>query len=856
MSIKDYQAKRDFGKTTEPNDTSVPKGEERIFVIHKHDATNLHYDLRLQVGGVLKSWAVPKGPSLDPEEKRLAIQVEDHPLSYSTFENVIPKGQYGAGEVIIWDRGVWHGPKFAEKEINSGKLKFELDGVKLHGGWTLVQMRGEGNEQGKNWLLIKEKDEHARKESEDAITESMPESVKSGRTLADLRSGDMDDKEAGSADDPSLFWKSLAQKVPGAREAEWPGFIKVQLATLTEQIPITEDWLHEVKFDGYRLMALLHGGSVQLYTRNENDWSEKYPSLCRAMEALPVADAIIDGEVVVLGPDGISDFQALHNLSEQADVFYYAFDLLYLTGFDLRGAPLVERKRLLQSLLSAADQRAMRFSQHTIGKGNAVYKNACQLGLEGIISKRADSIYASARTKMWRKVKCFHRQEFVIGGYTDPEGSRVGFGALVLGDYDDDVKLVYAGRVGTGFNDQQLKRLSAKLRKLEVKQTPFDECPQGKQLDKVHWVAPELVAEVRFIKWTDDKLIRQGSFKGLREDKDPQQVRREDMKDKKVSSYIDEALQALRSGDHYAPEDSNRVAFAGIRLSNPDRVLWPEQGLTKRMLASYYEYIGDRMLPYISDRPLSLLRCPQGYGKECFFQKNYNDSIDKPIKTVALEQEDGEKATYMAIDDVAGLIELAQIGTLELHPWSSRTDRLEQPDVVIFDLDPDPGIEWQRVIEAARQVRAVLLAHGLTSFVKTSGGKGLHVFAPLVRRVGWEPVKAFAKGVVTQMSREAPDRYVTTSTKSKRKGKIFIDYLRNNRGATSVAVYSTRARSGAPISTPLTWGELDDLTSAHQYHMGNIRQRVDNLPDDPWDGYFNLRQSITKKMLAAVEKFS
>jgi len=854
MSIKDYKAKRDFSKTTEPDDSAVAKGGERIFVIHKHDATNLHYDLRLQVGGVLKSWAVPKGPSLDPEEKRLAVQVEDHPLSYSTFENVIPKGQYGAGEVIVWDRGVWYGPKSAEKEINSGKLKFELVGVKLHGSWTLVKMRGEGNEQGKNWLLIKEKDEHARKESEDAITESMPESVKSGRTLADLRSGDMNDKEADSADTTSLFWKSLARKVPGVREAEWPGFIKFQLASFTEQVPITEDWLHEVKFDGYRLMALLHGGRVQLYTRNEYDWSEKYPFLCRAMEALPVADAIIDGEVVVLGPDGISDFQALHHLSEQTDVFYYAFDLLYLTGFDLRNAPLVERKRLLQALLSAADQRTMRFSQHTIGKGNAVYKNACQLGLEGVISKRADSIYASTRTKTWRKVKCFHRQEFVVGGYTDPEGSRVGFGALVLGDYDDDGKLVYAGRVGTGFNDQQLKRLSAKLRKLEVRQTPFDEPPQGKQLDKVHWVAPELVVEVSFIDWTNEKLIRQGSFKGLREDKDPQKIRREDMKDKKVSSSIDEVQQALRSGDRYAPEDSNRVAFAGIRLSNPDRVLWPEQGVTKRALASYYEYICDRMLPYIANRPLSLLRCPQGHAKQCFFQKNYNDSIGKPIKTVALEQKDGEKATYMAIDDVAGLIELAQIGTLELHPWSSRTDRLEQPDVVIFDLDPDPGIEWKRVIEAARKVRAVLLAYGLTSFVKTSGGKGLHVFAPLVRRGGWESVKACAKGVATQMSREAPDLYVATSTKSKRKGKIFIDYLRNNRGATNVAVYSTRARSGAPISTPLTWDELDNLTSAYQYHMGNIRQRVDNLPD-PWDGYFSQRQSITKINLAAVEKF-
>lgn len=856
MSLKDYQAKRDFNKTSEPNETTAPEEDERIFVIHKHDATNLHYDLRLQVGDVLKSWAVPKGPSLNPDEKRLAIQVEDHPLSYSTFEDVIPEGQYGAGEVIIWDRGVWQGPQSAEEKIKSGKLKFELDGVKLHGGWTLVQMHGEENEGGKNWLLIKEDDEHARKESEDAITESMPESVKSGRTLADLRAGNTGNSVAGHEDDPRLFWESQATKMAGAREADWPGFIKVQLATLTEKVPSTGDWLHEVKFDGYRLMALLHGGSVRLYTRNENDWSDKYPSVCRAIEALHVQDAIIDGEVVALGPDGISDFQALRHVSEHGVVFYYAFDLLYLTGFDLRRAPLIERKRLLGALLSAADQKTLRYSQHTIGKGNAVYKNACQLGLEGIISKRTDSSYASARTRTWRKVKCFHRQEFVIGGYTDPEGSRIGFGALVLGYYDDDGRLVYAGRVGTGFNDQLLKRLSEKVRKLEVQQTPFDDSPQGKQLDKVHWVEPELVADVRFIKWTDDKLVRQGSFKGLREDKDPQDVRREAVNDKKASLAIEVALQELQSRHQYTPEESTRVEFAGIRLSSPDRVLWPEQGLTKRALASYYEYIGEKMLPYIADRPLSLLRCPRGHAKECFFQKNYNDSIDEPIKTVKLEQKDGEKATYMAIGNLAGLIELAQLGSLELHPWGSRTDRLERPDVVIFDLDPGPAVAWERVIEAATQVRALLSAYELTSYVKTSGGKGLHVLAPLVRRVGWDSVKAFARGIARQMAREAPGRYVSSSSKSKREGKIFIDYLRNNRGATNVAVYSTRARSGAPISTPLKWEELDNLTSAKQYHMGNIRHRVDNLPGDPWEGYFSQRQSITKKMLAAVEKFN
>ncbi|MFW5714443.1 MAG: DNA ligase D [Brevefilum sp.] len=848
MSLKDYRSKRDFSKTSEPSEKAVPEGDEHIFVIHKHGATRLHYDLRLQVGDVLKSWAVPKGPSLDPEEKRLAILVEDHPLSYSTFEDVIPEGQYGAGEVILWDQGIWHGPESAEEAIKSGKLNFELEGVKLHGGWTLVQMRGEENEDGKNWLLIKQDDAHARRESENAITESMPESVKSGRTLEDLRTGKKDGVLEGQEDDPRLFWKSLAQKLDRSRDAEWPGFIKVQLASLTEKVPGTEDWLHEVKFDGYRLMALLHDGAVRLFTRNENDWSDKYPSVCRTIEALPVQDAIIDGEVVALGPDGISDFQALNHLSERDDVFYYAFDLLYLSGYDLQRVPLVGRKRLLQTLLSAAGQRLLRFSQHTVGKGGAVYENACQLGLEGIISKRTDSIYASGRTRTWRKIKCLHRQDFVIGGYTDPEGSRVGLGALVLGYYDDEGKLVYAGRVGTGFDDQQLKHLSEKLKKLEVQKTRFDVPPQGQQLEKVHWVEPELVAEVRFTNWTHDKLVRHGSFQGLQEDVGPLSVRCETDSDKKASSSIQQARQAL------APEESARVVFAGVRLSHPDRVLWPEQGVTKRELASYYEYIGDRMLPHIVDRPLSLLRCPRGHERQCFFQKNYNESIDEPIKTVELEQKDGEKATYMAIDNLAGLIELAQLGTLELHPWGSRTDRLERPDVVIFDLDPGPDVAWEWVLDAARQVRRLLSAYGLTSYVKTSGGKGLHVLAPLVRRVGWDSVKAFAHGMARQMAREAPGRYVSFSSKSKRKGKIFIDYLRNNRGSTNVAVYSTRARAGAPISTPLRWEELADLESSDFYHMGNIRRRVDNLPDDPWDGYFRQRQSITKKMLKALEK--
>ncbi len=855
MSLREYRAKRDFEKTPEPKGEPERRQGERKFVIQKHDASRLHYDLRLELEGVFKSWAVPKGPSLDPSEKRLAIQVEDHPLSYGTFEGIIPEGEYGAGEVILWDRGIWHAPKSAKQELRSGKLSFVLEGEKLRGLWTLVRMDGEAGEEAKNWLLIKGDDEHARSEDDYPITEARPGSVKSGNILEDLRVSD------GSPAAPSTgkasqveSWEKAARDMDGAKEANWPGFFTPQLATLVDKVPAGSDWLHEVKFDGYRLLALLKDGEVQLYTRNENDWTSKFETIKKAIEALPLHRAILDGEVVALGPHGKSDFQKLQNIRRTtAKVYFYVFDLLYLDSVDLREAPLHSRKSLLGEILESTGEKHLRFSRHSIGSGPEVYRNACGIGLEGIISKHKDSPYVSSRTQTWQKSKCYLRQEFVVGGYTDPKGVRKGFGALLLGYRDTSGDLIYAGRVGTGFDQAELKRLSAKLHTLEVGKTAFDIPPRESRLRGIHWVEPSLVVEVQFVDWTRDGLVRQASYLGLREDKDPHEVRREiPESDEAATQLLMEVMEDMKANERSSSANSSAAVFAGIRLSNPDRVLFPEQGVTKRELASYYDTVAERILPHISDRPIALLRCPQGHEKECFFQKNYTDSIVGPIDRVELEEQSGEKATYMSIDDKAGLIQLAQLGTLELHPWGSRVDRLDRPDRLIFDLDPGPGVEWQRVVQAARSVNEKLQNHGLACFVKTSGGKGLHVVVPLERRTGWDEVKAFAHGIADRMAAEAPDEYVATASKAKRKGKIFVDYLRNSRGATNVAPYSTRAREGAPISTPLTWEELGRVESAKEFNLGNIRNRLNASQGDAWDGFFEQRQSITKKMLEVV----
>jgi bifunctional non-homologous end joining protein LigD len=800
-----YMEKRDFRRTPEPAGR-VHHGKGFSFVIQKHHATRLHYDFRLELDGVLKSWAVPKGPSLDPKDKRLAVHVEDHPIEYGGFEGVIPKGQYGGGKVIVWDRGVWTPVGDPDAGYRKGHLKFRLDGVKLHGGWNLVRMDE------KNWLLIKEQDEHAGTRD---ITVDRPESV----------------LEQGG---PPRVWESnreateepkRARRRPREKSAI-PDLVEPELATLTEKPPEGGEWLHEIKFDGYRVLCKIQGPDVHLSTRHGKDWTDSFPTLGRAARQLDVRDALIDGEIVVLDGRGISSFQSLQNAlgrGREKDIVYCAFDLLYLDGKDLRKLPLVERKKALAELLRNAP-KTIQYTEHVEGSGPAFFNQACKLSLEGIVSKRRDAPYRSGRTSDWLKVKCLDRQEFVVAGYTDPEGARSGFGALVLGVHAKDGRLRYVGRVGTGFTEATLEDLHARFRKLARATSPFDEPLRGRAAKGVHWIEPKLVAEVAFGGWTDDQIIRHPRFEGLREDKP-------------------------------AAEVVVEKPAAPIKLTHPDKVLWPEQGITKRELARYYEAVADWILPHVVGRPLSLVRCPEGHQKGCFYQKHAAAGTPEVLRRVRIREGTGTVkgvGTYLFIDGLPGLLALVQMGVLEIHPWGSRVETLERPDVMTFDLDPAPDVPWSRMIETALALRARLEELGLQTFVKTTGGKGLHVVAPLQPKQSWDEMKEFSRGIAEEFVRAAPQWFVATMTKSKRTGKIFLDFFRNTRGATAVAAYSTRARPGAPVSMPLSWDELPSLQSAAAHTLATAPDRLATLKADPWKGYFEVRQWISAKLRQSV----
>lgn len=918
MALEEYRRKRDFKATPEPagkvGRSTVP---ELSYVIQKHAATRLHYDFRLEMEGVLRSWAVPKGPSLDPEEKRLAVHVEDHPLDYGDFEGIIPKGQYGGGTVLLWDRGVWYplegDPVAAYKK---GKLKFRLEGEKLQGSWMLVRMHGDrAGENKENWLLIKERDETAEPGSGEAVVEDNPRSVTSGMTIEEIAANpdrvwqsNRAESAGGDGHGRNAFKEKLRQKaetatkaaakkaatkktaakaaakpgVPGARKAAFPAAdnVEPQLATLVSEAPRGAEWVHEIKYDGYRSLCHIRKGKARLITRNGKDWTGRFqPVASAAEEVLEDHEAILDGEVVVLEANGTTSFQALQNaLSEERgdDLVYYAFDLLHLDGYDLRKAPLLARKEALAGLLAEADPEGpVRLSGHVEGRGEDFFRQACNFGLEGIISKRGDLPYHGGRNKDWVKVKCLKRQEFVIGGFTDPEGARTGFGALLLGVYDGK-DLVYAGKVGTGFNEKLLTSLRRQLGKLERKESPFAATPRELAREaargSTHWVKPELVGEVAFTEWTRDGILRHPTFQGLREDKKPAEIVRERAEPREAaekdagtprSARLEKPMAARTTKTTQAakktapakspkkPAAANEVEIAGVRLSSPDKVLFPEQAVTKRDLATYYERIADWILPHIKDRPLTLVRCPEGQGKQCFYQKHVNDQFPASIKRVDVE-EGGGSVPYGAVDSLPGLISLVQMGVLELHVWGAHRDKIEKPDYVVFDLDPDEGLAWERVVEGARLMREVLDHLGLQSFLKTTGGKGLHVVLPLTRRAGWDEVKAFTKMVSDMIVAAEPDKYTSKLSKARRQGRTFIDYLRNGRGATSISAYSTRAKPGAPVSTPLFWEELDTDVRANTYTVQNLPARLESLESDPWEGFFDVRQTITAAMKKAV----
>lgn len=909
MGLTEYRRKRNFRVTAEPRGGRVKHHRQLSFVIQKHAASHLHYDFRLELDGVLKSWAVPKGPSLDPAAKRLAMQVEDHPLEYGGFEGIIPEGEYGGGTVMLWDQGSWEPVGNPHDGYKKGALKFILHGEKLKGGWMLVRKGGRsGGPDERHWFLFKERDQDAKPSLD--ITKKMPLSVTTGRDLDEIasqakrvwgRNGEVSQngrarkqhstvaksatsngraatvskrRPSLSARDKTVLKKALRKS--GAKRASLPRSPKVQLATLTKEAPEGENWLHEIKFDGYRMLCRIDHSSIRFISRNGRDWTAKFPSLSEAPKGLPVKAAILDGEVVVMQPDGTTSFQALQNAFQSPSdkpFLYYAFDLLYLDGYDTRPAPIEARKELLRIILPREDHSPIKFSDHVVGNGAAFFKEASRLHLEGIVSKRAGRPYVAERSTDWLKVKCSMREEFVIGGFTSPSGSRNGFGALALGYFDKDHELQYAGRVGTGFNDRTLASLHTKLLTLVQKKSPFANLSGTTgQARGVTWVKPELVAQVEFSQWTNERQLRHPSFQGLREDKPAAEVVREDpismpalastkkakavaktkSKNARVTRNLRKQMRTKAASTPRVPNGDSSTAVAGVRLSHPDKVLYPKDGFTKLDLARYYQQAAPWMLPHVENRLLSLVRCPAGSGAKCFFQKHPGEGTSEHFRRFKVREKQ-KMEEYLVLYDVEGLISLVQMGVLEIHLWGSQADQFEKPDRLIFDLDPDPSVSWPDVVTAAREVKLLLEELDLTSFIKTTGGKGLHIVVPIRRRLDWPEAKAFCRSVADFLVAAAPDRYIAKMSKATRKGKIFVDYLRNDRGATAIAPYSTRNRPGAPVSVPITWDELDDKLTSDFFNVENLPDRLARLKKDPWAAIRTTSQSITAKMIRRLK---
>ena len=858
MDLDLYRKKRDFERTPEPRGKlGKPTGRRLTFVIQKHAASRLHYDFRLELNGVLLSWAVPKGPSLDPNDKRLAMHVEDHPIEYGEFEGIIPAKQYGAGTVMLWDRGTWLPTDDPVAGYKKGKLKFELQGEKLQGGWTLVKSRG-GKYGDNAWLLFKEDDEYARTGIDARVVDDQPDSVTTHRSLKQI------------AADPARVWhsnKSVSENVKngvrrkvraridlanivGARKAALPDLINPQLAKSTDSAPTSDRWVHEIKYDGYRMLGRIEGNTVHIYSRNHREWTAEFPLIAKALLDLPIENAWVDGEIVSLDAQGRSSFQALQNaLSTKATggELYYLFDLPYLNGYDLREVGLEQRKALLKRVIPTAS--IIRYSDHFNVTGPKFFAEVRNLGLEGMISKLRTSKYTGSRSDSWLKVKCGKQQEFVVGGFTDPEGSRQGFGALLIGVYDPVGKLRYAGKVGTGFDHSFLVQFRKTLDSLIQDRPSFVNPPKGIEGRRAHWVKPELVAQVAFTEWTSDAILRNPSFLGLRKDKRARDIVREEPVIN-VTSNPSQASELSLSRRKKIKTIAGKAhdIVAGVKLTNPDKVLYPEAAITKRDLAVYYESIGDWVIPHLRNRPLTLLRCPNGWNKECFYQKHADQSVAEVIDRVAVH-DSGGPASYMMANSVSALVALTQMGTLELHPWGSRKPKLDFPDRIVFDFDPDESLEWEKITEAVNLLKTLLDSLGLRGFLKTTGGKGLHVVIPITPTLPWEEIKGFSQTIAELFVQTFPDRFTSKLLKVSRHGKIFIDYLRNGEGSTAVAAYSIRAKANAPVSTPIEWTEIARDVRYDYFNVKNVPDRLKRLKRDPWKEFMSLRQSVTKTMM-------
>ncbi|AXF14283.1 DNA ligase D [Paraburkholderia caledonica] len=996
-----YNRKRRFDETPEPagNKATKKRGgrnaarpgpdEGLSYVIQEHHARRLHYDFRLELNGALLSWAVPKGPCLDPSVKRLAVHVEDHPVEYGSFEGEIPPGNYGAGTVIVWDRGTWEpvgGAAEAARAYRAGKLKFHLYGEKLHGGWTLVRSHMRGNADKEQWLLIKERDDEARPESEYDVLAEQPGSVLAAAPASNGKGGKRTSKQTGKPEDKQVAAKRTAAApvrgdpkrpdivatrsseslrelaaspaIEGAVAAKLPATLKPQLATLVDATPPGDEWSYEIKFDGYRVLARIDasgkGRDVQMFTRAGNDWTAKFGKQVRAFEQLGVESAWLDGEAVVLDENGVPNFQALQNAFDSnrpQDIVVYLFDVPFLNGYDLRGVPLQQRRAILRALLEPVDDSVLRFSNDFEFSADDLLKSACDMALEGIIGKRRDSGYSSGRSATWIKLKCRRRQEFVIGGYSEPSGSRAAFGALLLGVYDSKGKLQYAGRVGTGFDAALLRSVKKELDAHETKRMPFASPPRERSRTPVHWVEPVLVAECNFAEWTSDGIVRQASFVSLRSDKPARQIVKEaprkgdDVQQQTDIEAESDSAQKKRSGRRAAAEADDDVQtsgaskkrsdgktageeardndtekgaktvgkpgakttakasanstakptaktageatattpaaktaskaaakttipkdeagdtktaasrskksaspaeVAGVRVSHPERVIDKSTGARKIDLVQYYESVARWMLPHLADRPVSLVRAPEDIGGELFFQK-HSQKLSIPNITQHPGLDPGHPP-LITVETVKALVGAAQMGTIEFHTWNGVASNIEKPDRVVFDLDPDPSLGWDRMIEAAQLTRSLLDELGLMSFCKTSGGKGFHVVVPLSKHAGWDEVKEFSQAVAQHMASTLPKYFSAKMGAQNRKQKIFVDYLRNNRGSSTVAAFSARARPGLGVSVPLAWDEVASTTGGDQWNIGNLHERLANLKSDPWADYSKTRQRITAAM--------
>ena len=803
-----YNAKRDFARTAEPEGVAG-RDAGHIFMVQKHDATRLHWDFRLELDGVLKSWAVTRGPSPNPDDKRLAVRTEDHPLAYATFEGTIPKGQYGGGTVMLWDRGTWEPipGKDPRKTLAEGHLHFILHGERMKGEWLLIRLKPRGGEKRENWLLRKIADEAAG-QSGDLVDRALT-SVATGRTMADIAAGkggadvwQSNRADGGRAADPPPRPRS-------AKKAKLPAFRKPQLATLVDHVPTGRDWLHEVKYDGYRTLIALGGGRAKAYTRTGLDWSDRFTPIVEAAARAVTGTALIDGEVVALDTHGKPSFQALQaSLKEGGGTLaYFAFDLLEQDGEDLTPLPNRERKARLKALLDGVPA-PIHYAEHVEGAGEAMFQSLCKEGMEGIVSKRADAPYrAGRRVQSWLKIKCLHRQEFVIVGWTPSDKGR-GFRSLLLGVHDGD-ELRYAGKVGTGFDVTTIEGLSARMRRLERKSAPV-KAPRA-AVRGAHWIRPALVAEIAFTETTDEGLLRHPSFIGLREDKPEAEV----MLETPVPIEGEKKPARRRSA-----QPSTDPA-AGVSISNPDRVIFPESGITKGALAAYYAAMAEPILLWTGDRPISLVRCPQGRAKHCFFQKHDAGSFGDAVHHVLIREKDGHEEPYLYVDDARGLLTCVQMGAIEFHGWGSKVADVERPDRMVFDLDPDEGLDFADVRSAAGQLRDVLGEMGLASWPMLTGGKGVHVVVPLDASRDWPEVKDFAHRFALAMAELHPDRFTANMKKVERRGRIFLDWLRNQRGATAVMPYTVRARPGAPVAAPIGWDELGSINKASHFTIAD-----------------------------------